>query len=112
MGFRYHRITDREENLRSHSPGERATGEFSFPDEDRRFNGVDLPVCPVCRLSPAVDKNRFGSHNLYRIVCPRAFKPHDGWECTRPADTPWLNTRSQAAKVWRMNCLLHNSGQT
>lgn len=100
----FHRIEDRERKLRRYAAGEHRTGELSFPDEDRRFEGRDLCPCPVCGLYPTVQKARFGQANRYRVICDREWHRQDN-----PQETLWLSTRTQAARVWRMNCLLNGA---
>lgn len=94
----------RETDLRE---GEPATGQFGFNDEDRTFAALHLPACPMCHLRPTLFKKAVGSQSKYALRCQGLMKDWTpDYVCNGPSNTPWMNNRSQAVRVWRMNVLL------
>lgn len=78
--------------------------EFNLPDEDRVLRTLDmLRRCDSCGEHPALQRNRQGPRNLYRVGCSATLKKGlEFWDEDCPEPTPWLKSSSAAIGHWKL----------
>lgn len=76
------------------------TAQFNFPDENRDWMLSNVIRCPECGARPIL-KRRFKGKK-FSVECDTKY-------CSKPYNTPFVDSSEKAVAAWRLVCALLKS---